>query len=51
MLEHYLTMSLYDNLLSASASSDPIPKTTDHVIPKVGGVTLQPGDLNNMEIK
>ena len=27
-----------------------IPKTIDHVIPKVGGATLEPGDLNSMEI-
>ena len=27
--------------------SDPILKTEDHVIPKVGGATLGPGDLNN----
>ena len=40
--------SLYNNRLS---SSDQIPKTIDHVIPKVGGTILEPGDLNNMEIK
>ena len=32
-------------------SSDKILKTIDHVIPKVGGATFEPGDLNNMEIK
>ena len=35
----------------ANASSDPIPKTIDHVIPKVGGAILGPGDLNIMDIK
>ena len=31
--------------------SDPIPKTIDHVIPKVDGTTLEPGYLNGMVIK
>ena len=43
--------SLYNNYLSANAFSDPIPKTIDHMIPKVGGATLEPGDLNNMMTK
>ena len=42
---------LYNYHLLANASSDPIPKTIDHVIPKVGGAILQPGDLINMDIK
>jgi len=35
----------------AIAASDPIPKTIDHVIPKMGGAILGPGDLNNMDFK
>ena len=42
---------LYNYRLLANASSDPIPKTIDHVIPKVGGAILGPGDLNNTDIK
>ena len=42
---------LYNYRLLANASSDLIPKTIDHVIPKVGGAILGPGDLNNMDIK
>ena len=43
--------SLYNNRLSANAFRDPIPKTIDHMIPKVGGATLELGDLNSMVIK
>ena len=42
---------LYNYRLQANASSDPIPKTIDHVISKVGGTILGPGDLNTMAIK
>ena len=44
-------VSLYNNRLSANVFSNPIPKTIDHMIPKVGGATLELGDLNNMVIK
>ena len=43
--------ALYNYRLLANASSDPIPNTIDHVIPKVGGAIIGPGDLNNMDIK
>ena len=43
--------SLHNNCLSTNPSSYPIPKTIDHVIPKVGRAILGPGDLNNMGIK
>ena len=39
---------LYIHHLLANVSSDPIPKTIDHVIPKVGGAILGPEDLNNL---
>ena len=42
---------LYNYRLSANSSSDQIPKTIDHEIPKVAVAVLEPGDLNNMEIK
>ena len=41
---------LYNNRLSVNVSSNPIPKTIDHVIQKVGGTILELGDLNNMEV-
>ena len=44
-------IDLYNNYLSANASSDPIPKTINHVIPKVGGAILGLGGLNSMVIK
>ena len=37
---------LYNYRLLANATSDPIPKTIDHVIRKVGGAMLAPGDLD-----
>ena len=42
--------ALYNYRLLANASSDTIPKTIDHVIPKVGVAILGPGDLNNTDI-
>ena len=39
--------SLYNNRLSANPSSDPIPKTIEHMIPKVVGAILGAGDLND----
>ena len=44
-------IDLYNNYLSANASSDPIPKTINHVIPKVGVAILGLGGLNSMVIK
>ena len=43
--------TLYNSRLSANEFSDPIPKKIDHMTTKVGGAILEPGDLNNMEIK
>ena len=37
--------ALYNYRLLANAYGDPIPKTIDHVITKVGGAILVPGDL------
>ena len=37
---------LYNNCLSANVSSDPIPKTVDHVIPKVGGAHIRTRRFN-----
>ena len=39
-------VSPYNNRLSADAFGDIIPKTIDHVVPEVGGATVEPGDLN-----
>ena len=43
--------ALYNYSILANASSNPIPKTIDHVIPKVGGAISGPEDLINMDIK
>ena len=39
--------SLYNSRLSANVSSDPIPQTIHHVIPKMGRAMLGPGDLSS----